>query len=550
MTKLLILNQQQLDSITFKGPTSNRPILLIGFQNQGNLGIGYLASMLMKHGYPVDILDFEEPPEKIIEFTKNRNPLLIGFSLIFQFYLPRFSQLMEALREQEIDCHFTMGGHFPSLSHEQTLQLAPELNSVVRFEGEQTLLELVECIAHSTEWRNLPGIAYRENEKIQSNELRALVHDLDDYPWPYMPIDSKNILGKKYMPLLASRGCARTCSFCSIHMFYRSAPGKIVRTRKPENVVEEMKMLHETRDISIFLFQDDDFPLFGPSWRRWTQNFVDELHRQHLADRVIWKISCRADAVERELFMAMRDAGLYLVYMGLESGSEDGLDTLHKQITVEQNLQAVSTLEELGIMWEYGFMLFDPSSTFESVKDNIRFLRKVVQFDEIAVTFGKMLPYDGTPIKEELIKTGRFKGDITRPDYDFLDPRMGEYFDELSQLTFSWVNGMEAPNHQLNTFWHELTILKHLYPPAEGLEEYTKFLHDNTHQYNDTMLATLEQIVETYELGVCTRSRYPLHFLDRHQFLSNLERGRNAFIYQNQEMMLKALAKEGALVTV
>ena len=98
-----------------------------------------------------------------------------------------------------------------------------------------------------------------------------------------------------------------------------------MRTRKPAEVVREMRMLHEERGITIFLFQDDDFPLFGPVWRRWANEFVDELHRNHLPGKVIWKMNCRADVVERELFLKMREAGLYLVYMGLESGSEEGL---------------------------------------------------------------------------------------------------------------------------------------------------------------------------------------------------------------------------------
>src|SRR6202162_4545760 len=109
------------------------------------------------------------------------------------------------------------------------------------------------------------------------------------------------------------------------------------------------KMLHEERGITIFLFQDDDFPLFGPVWRRWARAFVEELHRNRLPGRVIWKINCRADAVDPELMAEMRDAGLFLVYMGLESGSEEGLKTLHKQITVEQNLRAVRILKELGL---------------------------------------------------------------------------------------------------------------------------------------------------------------------------------------------------------
>src|SRR6516162_3318459 len=119
---------------------------------------------------------------------------------------------------------------------------------------------------------------------------------------------------------------------------------------------------------SIFLFQDDDFPLFGPAWRRWARDLVGELHRNGLPGRVAWKINCRADAVEPQLFTEMREAGLYMVYMGLESGTEEGLKTLHKQISVEQNIRAVEILKQIGALFEYGFMLLDPSSTFDSVR--------------------------------------------------------------------------------------------------------------------------------------------------------------------------------------
>jgi len=131
-----------------------------------------------------------------------------------------------------------------------------------------------------------------------------------------------------------------------------------------------MSLLHEKDGVTIFSFQDDDFPLYGIVWQRWAREFVSELHRRGLAGRVIWKINCRADAVDPALFSEMRDAGLYTVYMGLESGSEEGLSTLHKQITVEQNLRAVAILKQLDIMFEFGFMLFDPSTTFDSVADN------------------------------------------------------------------------------------------------------------------------------------------------------------------------------------
>ena len=80
--------------------------------------------------------------------SRELNPVLIGFSLIFQFYIPRYGGLIQVLRAAGIGCHFTMGGHFPSLSYQPTLELIPELDSVVRFEGEQTLVELVDAVEH------------------------------------------------------------------------------------------------------------------------------------------------------------------------------------------------------------------------------------------------------------------------------------------------------------------------------------------------------------------------------------------------------------------
>src|SRR5580704_14711415 len=99
----------------------SRPVMLVGFLAQANLGLGYLASVLREQGYRVEIVDFELDPERILEIAKRLDPVLIGFSLIFQFYIERFRSLMITLREAGITCHFTMGGHFPSLSYQKAL---------------------------------------------------------------------------------------------------------------------------------------------------------------------------------------------------------------------------------------------------------------------------------------------------------------------------------------------------------------------------------------------------------------------------------------------
>lgn len=522
---------------------ASRPVILIGFQRQSNLGVGYLASTLRRAGYAVEVFDYECDRADILAAALRLDPILIGFSLIFQSYVTHFGALMGYLRENGINCHFTMGGHFPSLSYGRTIELLPELDSVVRFEGEMTLLELVDCLGAGRNWRAIQGIAYRDGTGVKATEMRALIHDLDQLPYPERTFNRNAVLGRHATPMLASRGCARTCSFCSIHMFYRTAPGKVVRTRNPAEVVKEMRFLLEENGITIFLFQDDDFPLFGPAWKRWTREFLAELHRNGLPGKVVWKINCRADAVDPELFVEMRNAGLHMVYMGLESGTEEGLKTLHKQITVEQNIRAVEILKQIGVRFEFGFMLLDPSSTFESVRANLQFLRTIVGDGSAAAGFGRMVPYDGTPIKDELERTGRLRGDVSRPDYDFFDPRLNDFYNEIIRMVdvTGWTHGYGALSPALNFAWEELSILEQLFPAMPGFDDYRRAIQQITSESNLALIQIVEDLAYVFSDG--RANMWSVNDLRSRSsaFTNRLITTRDEFILRNQDLILESL---------
>jgi radical SAM superfamily enzyme YgiQ (UPF0313 family) len=530
------------------GKQAAQRVVLIGFQDQENLGLGYLASALRSRGHLVQIVDFEVEFGQILDIVRRMDPVVVGFSLIFQFYVRRFADLARYLRENGIDCHFTIGGHFPSLSYQHTLELIPEIDSVVRFEGEMTLIELVDLVGAGEEWRGIEGIAHRRDGETVANKLRALVHDLDDLPYPERSYKPDAVLGRKVMPLLASRGCARTCSFCSIHVFYRSAPGKVVRTRKPAEVVREMRYLYDEHDIRIFLFQDDDFPLFGKVWQRWTRSLLEELRRADLADRVIWKINCRADAVDPELFREMKACGLYFVYMGLESGSEEGLVTLNKEITVAENIRAVEILKQIGLTYEFGFMLFDPSTSFESVRDNLKFLRTISGDGTSSAGFCRMLPYDGTPIKEQLAREGRLRGDVCDPDYEFLDPKVSEYFQALTGLLrlTGWIHGNPGLSPQLKFAWNEVGIMERLFPPLPDMAEYQDTLRGITAKSNEMLFRVVEDMADTVLNGKPQRWTTEILRAECMRFLEEFHRERDAFVLRNQPLLLQVLRADAA----
>jgi anaerobic magnesium-protoporphyrin IX monomethyl ester cyclase len=522
---------------------TRRPVVLIGFRRAGNLGLGYLASTLRARGYQVEILEFEDTFETILSAIRRHDPILVGFSLIFQFYVNRYAVMIRALRSHGVTAHFTMGGHFPTLSYSHTMDLIPELDSVVRFEGELTLLELTDALGLGQDWHAIHGIAYRQGADIVATDLRPLLSNLDELPYPDRSVEPAMMLGRRVVQMLASRGCIRTCSFCSIHMFYRSAPGKVVRTRKPADVAREMRRLHDERGATIFSFQDDDFPVFGRVWQRWAREFVAELYRNDLPGRIIWKINARADSVDSVLFAEMRDAGMYMVYMGLESGSDEGLVTLNKSITVEQNLNAVGILKQLGLVFDFGFMLLDPSSTFESVLENVTFLRRIVGDGYMAAEFCRMIPYDGTPIKEQLARQGRLRGDVCNPDYDFLDSRLTDFYvvvNELLNMT-GWIHGLRALSPQLKYAWSEVAVIERLYPTVRDLPTYRAKLQSLTRASNAVLCDVVDGLAHDFMANrKITYSQEALHE-QCGRFVEDLLISRDAFIRQSQPEIVRTL---------
>jgi anaerobic magnesium-protoporphyrin IX monomethyl ester cyclase len=515
--------------------------ILIGFHEQGNLGIGYVAAMLRQSGFAVRILDFRENPASIVDVVRRENPALVGFSLIFQYYVPEFHRLASCLRDHGVKCHFTAGGHYPSLRSEETLRDIPELDSVVRFEGEQTAVELMQCLVEGRDWRHVQGIAYVEDGQCVLTPPRPLIPDLDILPYPARPLESElTIVGWKASPILASRGCCRDCSFCSIREFYSQVPGRKVRVRNPASVVAEMKQLHDAGRTSIFLFQDDDFPVWGEFGRRWVEQFIVSLQAADLYGRVLWKISCRVDEIDQSLFTQLRDAGLYMVYLGIESGNEGGLRTLNKRLHVNDAVRAVATIKSLGLAFTYGFMLFDPSSTFQSVRDNIHFLRRLTRDGRIPVVFCRMLPYAATPIEIRLKQEGRLRGNVRDPSYDFTDPKLTRLFNRVSVPTAELIQGSNSLANQLNFAWQEFWVMRRL-SPVDGLDSYKKFLQSVTCAYNSHILQWVESATSAFEIG--DEALFPAWDLrDRaFEFSSQLLRGRDEFMLQHQEALLEPL---------
>lgn len=482
-----------LDMVLKKNKIKNVcDVLLVGYEDQENLGLRSIAAYLTKHGIKVRIEPYQPSLKNhILTTAKRKNPKIVGFSLIFQRMLDDFTDLITYLRQNGIDAHFTIGGHFPTMEYRGLLEYIPALDSVVRQEGEQTLLELFEHVDQPNSWLEIKGLAFRKHGKIIMTPARPLIRNLDSLPFPIRNAKAAIHRDIGLCSMLASRGCYYNCSFCSIREFYQGSPGPKRRTRSPANVVREMQQLFNRFGVRIFIFQDDDWCMKGNVQHQWIFDFVRELKKKKLADQILWRISSRVDELNAELLKIMKEAGLMSVYMGIESGNEQGLKTFNKHYGVDDVYRAINLLQKLNIPFEYGFMIFDPDSTMTSVEKNITFLENICRDGKVVVNFCKMVPYAGTPIAGRLKKEGRLTGTIVSPDYNYKDPRLG-----LLQLFFSQVfnfrnfddNGLIE---QLRSAKFDTIILNKFFSDKYDTKIYSEALRNLTHLSNESALKTM-----------------------------------------------------------
>ncbi|MBE9517307.1 MAG: cobalamin-dependent protein, partial [Bacteroidetes bacterium] len=228
-------------------------VVFIAFEQRENLGIGYMYAILSGAGYDISIIDIRKDKVEILKELQELNPMVVGFSIIFENYIYDFQELIDYLRKNGIQSHFTAGGHFASLRPADLFEISPSLDSMVRFEGEHTILDLVNHLHQGKDWKKVAGISYINKGALVNNALRELEPDLDAFPFPYRPEIKDYALEKKYATLLAGRGCIYNCAFCDIREFYSQSPGPVKRIRKPDRVVEEMKYLFKEHECRVFL---------------------------------------------------------------------------------------------------------------------------------------------------------------------------------------------------------------------------------------------------------------------------------------------------------
>jgi radical SAM superfamily enzyme YgiQ (UPF0313 family) len=405
-------------------------VTLVGADCEENLGLGMIAASLLRAGHAVRVVAFDEARQgaTVAAEVLGTGPDLVGLGLQFQYRAPDFLDLAAELRRRGYRGHITAGGQHASLAYEPILRGEPAIDSIVRFEGETTIVELAAALERQGSLESVAGLALHGPGGAACTPPRRLAWPLDELPAAHRYRPHTVHAGLPFIPMTGSRGCWGACAFCSITSYYRAARqqargGKLLRLRSPENLAQEMAALHGAAgaDASLFCFHDDSFLLPRPTDTLTRLRTLGSELRARGVQRYGLIGKCRPNSITPQYARQLRALGVVRLFVGIENASQPGQDHLDRRTRSVDLERALTSLRDAGIFATYNLLLFEPDATLEDVRENAAFLQR---FAGTPGNFCRAEAFHGTPLYERLAARGSLLGDYRGWDYRIADDRV------------------------------------------------------------------------------------------------------------------------------
>ncbi|HTS70622.1 MAG TPA: radical SAM protein [Terriglobia bacterium] len=272
------------------------------------------------------------------------------------------------------------GGYFPSNYTEAALN-APYVDFAVRGQGEDTFLELIEALRGQREVEGIRGLSYRHADGTKRHNPERPLKPLDSFPWyPYHRIPTQRyllptFLGRRTAVHQASIGCPYRCNFCGVVTF----SGSREKMETPARTEAVLRHLVTTYGVDAMQFYDNNF-------------FLREDHARELAERITplklrWWCEARADIMMRysdATWEAIRRSGCAMIFFGVESGSNQTLKEMHKDLRVEDTLALATRIRQFKIIPEFSIIFGNPRDPEGDTRECFRFVRQLKRLNNDA----------------------------------------------------------------------------------------------------------------------------------------------------------------------
>lgn len=467
------------------------------------IGLGYIASMLFKHGYNLTIVDGmgelnratyndnwtrygltdSEIKHRIIEF----NPDIVGISCMYTSYYRDALHVARIVKENNPGILTVLGGAHASAFPNEIMK-DNNVDCVVVGEGEYTLLEIADRYSKKQALDGIKGIYYRKDNKVIKEEPREFIKDLDGLPFPawhlleYKKVnelnrDNRFVMRKPVGNILTSRGCPLDCSFCTSTASW----GVRWRGRSARNIVDELEILNKELGFREIQFVDDNCSVSKERLISLCKEIINrkiDIRWTPISGLGYWSLS-------PDVLYLMKKSGCYRLTFGIESGSADTLRVIGKgkMHDWDKLRRTIGYANKIGFWTAGTFIIGFPHETEKDFRET---LKKAEYLNLDFAVFYLLFPLPGTRI----YKTFKDKKLLNFDPY--LDPTYkGDDFSILARIN---TNGYPTENFNLAELqdWLSRIYRSYFLYKAVSFKTYLNLLRK---------LKTLEDVRYTYGLA-------------------------------------------------
>jgi len=344
--------------------------------------------------------------------------LLVGVTSLTGAPLKDAISFSKKVKDLRPELTVLWGGWHTSLFPKQILEEIKEVDITVQGQGEVAFKELVQHIENKNELEGITGIVFRKDGELVSTKPRPMM-DINDLPrFNYDLIDVEKYFtakGNRQFDFISSIGCFFRCTFCADPFVF----GRKFSGLSPERIFEDLKYFHEKYQFDDLNFQDETFFTY-PKKIVELANLLKQNGR-----KFSWAATMRADHGNRMSlvdFQTCKDGGLRRLLIGVESGSQEMMDWLKKDIKIEHVLKCAQRCKELDLAVIFPFIVGFPNETDESVEKSKGMIQQLSLMSprfETPVFYFK--PYPGTQITNDVVKSGEYKLPNSLEDWSEFD---------------------------------------------------------------------------------------------------------------------------------
>lgn len=395
------------------------------------LSLLYLAAALRDSGRVPHILDFsaidvpegEEPRRAFLgNICKSKieeiGATLVGINCFTTMHFPLVDELAKLIKKSNPEVGICIGGAHPTYFGDDILLHNKDIDYVIVGEGEDAIIQLTDVIAsedtphaNETAMSNIPALIYRDKSgNVLKNQRRSYTKSIEDFKMPAWDLvdltnyygnyetyyNPKNLDFHLTAPIITSRSCPFSCTFCSAHLIM----GNVYREKTAVQVVDEIEYLHRERGQNYFAFMDDVINLK----KKHVIGMCDEITKRNLNIQISINQGLYLATVEKEVVDALADVGLVTVSLPIEHGDENiRTKVLKKRLKDEKIYEVVEWIKNRDIFTVGLFIMGFPEETEETLEKTRQF---IFDLDLDINGVSTLIPFPKTVVHDQAVRDG------------------------------------------------------------------------------------------------------------------------------------------------